>query len=265
MSLNGKIDNLSNLVVSKYTEDGIPLNETICKIAEAEHFNENHIARLVEMSNKKTFLKVFPEKHSFEVASVPAVMESLRHTKEASVMPAHSRDASLASRTHGDAINYKLLTLYKPEDNTKSAGHTEKHATQLVQERLLEESKIKKAIEELSFESRQKSAEMLDCEDKLVDITKQAILRGSSFADLETYTLSTLDEKQKEASEALGRVYNRVRNMPFVEKRASERGRRVEPFVGESNIYTDMVEKIIKNAEDIPMIERGIDILREKT
>ena len=57
MSLNGRIDNLSNLVVNKYVDEGIPLNETILKIAESEHFNENHIARLVEMSNKKTFLK----------------------------------------------------------------------------------------------------------------------------------------------------------------------------------------------------------------
>jgi hypothetical protein len=266
MSLNGKIDNLSNLVVSKYTEEGVPLNETISKIAESEHFNENHIARLVEMSNKKTFLRVFPEKHSFDVASVPAVMETLNRQKEAKDKDKAGGNAKAASESFlPNETNYKLLTLFKPEGNTKEAEDGKTHSVSLKQQlSSLQASQTKRAIEELSFASRQKRAEMLDCEDKLVDITKQAMLRGSTFADLETYTLSTLDGKQKKASEVLNRVYDRIKNMPFVEKRASERGRRVEPFVGESNIYTDMVEKIIKNAEDIPAIERGINILKKK-
>jgi len=260
MSLNGRIDNLSNLVVNKYVDEGIPLNETILKIAESEHFNENHIARLVEMSNKKTFLKVFPEKHSFDVASVSAVMESLNRQKEAKHKDRAEGNASESFLPN--ETNYKLLTLFKAEGNTKEA-ETCKSEIRNPESGMIK-SQIKKAIEELSFIARQKMAEMLDCENKLVDITKQAILRGSSFADLETYTLSTLDGKQKEASEALDRVYNRVKNMPFVEKRASERGRRMEPFVGESNLYTDMVEKIIKNAEDIPVTERGINILKRQ-
>jgi len=277
MSLNGRIDNLSNLVVNKYVDEGVPLNETILKIAESEHFNENHIARLVEMSNKKTFLKVFPEKHSFDVASVPVVMESLNRQKEAKHKDLVSKseirnpkseifDVKAASESFlPNETNYKLLTIFRPEGNTKEAegGRPEAQGSELKAESL-RRCQTKKAIEELSFAARQKRAEMLDCEDKLVDITKQAILRGNSFADLETYTLSTLDGKQKEATETLNRVYNRVKNMPFVEKRASERGGRIEPFVGESNLYTDMVEKIIKNAGDIPVIERGIDILKKQ-
>jgi len=278
MSLNGRIDNLSNLVVNKYVDEGVPLNETILKIAESEHFNENHIARLVEMSNKKTFLKVFPEKHSFDVASVPVVMESLNRQKEAKHKDLVSKseirnpkseiyDVKAASESFlPNETNYKLLTLFRPEGNTKEAegGRVCKSEIQNPKSEILMRSQTKKAIEELSFAARQKRAEMLDCEDKLVDITKQAILRGSTFADLETYTLSTLDGKQKEATETLDRVYNRIKNMPFVEKRASERGRRTEPFVGESNLYTDMVEKIIKNAGDIPVIERGVDILKKQ-
>lgn len=264
MALKEKIDDLSNLVVCKYTEEGVPLNETISKIAESEHFNENHVARLVEMSNRKTFLKVFPEKHSFDVASVPAVMEALNRQKNAGGnVKAASESLPLSGTGTGlpNETNYKLLTLFKPlkpEDNTKEAEDGK-----VCESEILMRSQTKKAVEELSFEVRQKRAGMLDCEDKLVDITKQALLRGSSFADLETYTLSTLDGKQKEASEVLGRVYDRIKNMPFVEKRASERGVRIEPFVGESNIYTDMVEKIIKNAEDIPVIERGVNILKK--
>jgi len=253
MSLNGKIDDLSNLVVNKYVEEGVPLNETIVKIAESERFGESHIARLVEMSNKKTFLKVFPEKHSFDVASVPAVMERMGKEKKAQCgnIRIHS-NVPTANET-----NYKLLTLFRQHDNIKAAGEAGGGKADAL---LLSQTKI--AIDELAFESRRKMAEMLDCEDKLVDITKQAVLRGSSFADLETYTLSTLDGKQKEASEVLDRVHRRVKDMPFVEKRASERGVRVEPFIGESNIYTDTVEKIIKNAEDIPVIERAILSLR---
>lgn len=271
MSLNGKIDDLSNLVVNKYADEGIPLNETISKIAESEQFNENHIARLVEMSNKKTFLRVFPEKHSFDVASVPAVMKALNQRKEAKDKDNAGGNVKAASESFlPNETNYKLLTLFKPESNTKEAEDANQKSEirsptgSGATSNIVEKSQTKKAIEELSFATRQKRAVMLDCEDKLVDITKQAILRGSSFADLETYTLSTLDGKQKEASEVLDRVYNRIKNMPFVEKRASERGGRIKPFAGESNLYTDMVEKIIKNAGDIPVIERGVNILRKK-
>lgn len=263
MSLNYKIDNLSNLVVNKYTEEGIPLNETISKIAESEHFNENHIARLVELSNKKTFLKVFPEKHSFDVASVPAVMEALNRQKEAKDKAGSGAKAASESFLP-NKTNYKLLTLFKPALGIEQGPRSNIKKAEDAKFEIVKRSQIKKAIEELSFAARQKRAEMLDCEDKLVDITKQAILRGSSFADLETYTLSTLDGKQKEASEILGRVHSRIKNMRFVEKRASERGRRIELFVGESNLYTDMVEKIIKNAEDIPVIEQGVNTLKKK-
>jgi len=259
MSLNGKIDDLSNLVVNKYVEEGVPLNETIVKIAESERFGESHIARLVEMSNKKTFLKVFPEKHSFDVASVPAVMERMGKEKKACrdglETCLHSETGLKPVSTTANEMNYKLLTLYKSAHSHEPSAMS--HGTSAL---LASQTKI--AIDELAFESRRKMAEMLDCEDRLVDITKQAVLRGSSFADLETYTLSTLDGKQKEASEVLDRVHRRVKDMPFVEKRASERGVRVEPFIGESNIYTDTVEKIIKNAEDIPVIERAILSLR---
>lgn len=259
MSLNEKIDNLSSLVVNKYVEEGVPLDETISKIAESEKFNENHIARLVETSNKKTFLKLFPEKHSFEVASVEGVKGRLKQsTEERSCVSGKDKQASAVS---ANEVNYKLLNLFK-EENTKEASVPHQlHNTRLT---TLYKGKIKRAIEELDFELRRKRAEMLNCENKLVELTKQAVLRGSSFADLETYSLSTLDG-EKRALEVLDRVHSRVKDMPYVEKRASERGHCIDNYIGESNIYTGMIEKIIKNAyEDIPVIERGIEILKEK-
>lgn len=250
------MSSLSGLAVRKFTEENIPLNKTIANIAEQEKLGNEHIARLVERSNRDTFLALYPEKTSFEVASVPAVLEALNRKKEARE---NSRLNRLSGLSGSNSTNYKLLALCKAEGNTKEA--VVNNPNPKIQNL---KSQIKRAIEELSFAARQKKAEMLDCEDKLVELTKQAVLRDSSFADLETYTLSTLDDHHKEASEALDGVHVRVKTMPFVGKRASERGRRREPFAGASNPYIDLVQTIIKNAGDVALLESGIKTLEKQ-
>lgn len=264
MALNKLIDNFSNLIVNKYVEEGISLNETITKIARVEHFNDDHIARLVEASNKKTFLRLYPEKHSFDVASVRGVKEILNSSQSNTENTAGD---SMQTNTYVDIndslVNYKYLDLYK-----ETAATVQKEASGKVMPRHeldVAKGKIKRAIEELGAMSRQKRSEMLNCADKLVDLTKQALLRGVDFSDLETYSLSMLDEKQKEASEVLDRVYGRVKDMQFIGKRASERGCYIESFVGKPNIYSNLIENIIKCAyEELPLLEGGIELLQDK-
>lgn len=264
MALNNLIDNLSSLVVDKYIKEGIPLDETIAKIVTSERFNDNHIARLVEASNKKTFLKIFPEKHSFDVASVRGVKEKLGNLSSNTEKAAgDSMQAKTYVSTSENSVNYKYLNLFKKEADTIQKEASSKAVSKLGLE--VTKGKIKHAIEELSAFARQKRAEMLNCEDRLVDITKQALLRGTDFSDLETYSLSVLNEKRKQASEVLDGVYERVRGVQFIGKRASERGRFIESFIGKSNIYTDMIENIIKCAyEELPLIDGGIKLLRNK-
>lgn len=264
MALNKRIDDFSNLIVNKYVEEGIPLNETITKIARAEHFNDNHIARLVEAANKKTFLRLYPEKHSFDVASVRGVKEILNSSQSNTEKTAGD---SMQTNTYRDIndgpTNYKYLDLYKETTVTVQKEASRKVMTG--HEFDVAKSKIKRAIEELGIMSRQKRSEMLNCEDKLVDLTKQALLRGVDFSDLETYSLSLLDEKQKQASEVLDRVYSRVKDMQFIRKKASKRGSCIESFVGKPNIYSDMIENIIKCAyEELPLLEGGINLLQDK-
>ena len=264
MALNKLIDDFSNLIVNKYVEEGIPLNETITKIARAEHFNDDHIARLVEASNKKTFLRLYPEKHSFDVASVQGVREILNNSQSNTEKTAGD---SMQTNTYVDMndslANYKYLDLYK-----ETAATVQKEASGKViprHELDVAKGKIKRAIEELCAMSRQKRFEMLNYEDKIVDLTKQALLRGVDFSDLETYSLSLLDDKQKQASEVLDRVYSRVKDMQFIRKKAFKRGCCIESFVGKPNIYSDMIENIIKCAyEELPLLEGGINLLQDK-
>lgn len=264
MALNNLIDNLSSLVVDKYVKGDIPLNETIAKIAMSEHFNDNHIARLVEASNKKTFLKIFPEKHSFDVASVQGVKEKLGNLSSNTEKTAGDfMQANTYVSANESSVNYKFLNLFKKEASfmpkEASVEPVSRHELEVVR------GKIKRAIEELKTFARQKRAMVLNCEDKLVDLTKQALLRGTDFSDLETYSLSVLNEKRGQVAEVLDRVYERVKDMQFIGKRASGRGHLVESFVGKSNIYTDMIENIIKCAyEELPLINGGIELLQDK-
>jgi hypothetical protein len=44
------------------------MNKTITGAAKKEDFNSEQIARVVQSANKKVFIKLFPQKHEFDVA-----------------------------------------------------------------------------------------------------------------------------------------------------------------------------------------------------
>jgi hypothetical protein len=55
--------------------------KTIVGAAKKEDFNSEQIARVVQSANKKVFIKLFPQKHEFDVASEEGVKKILNKQK----------------------------------------------------------------------------------------------------------------------------------------------------------------------------------------
>lgn len=253
--LNEVIDGLSSMVVDKYVNDGVPLNDSVLKIAQEKGFNGNQIARLVESSNKKAFLRLFPEKHSFEVADVSVVNDKLKKSCKTT-----TKSAGVAAFSR-DNVNYNLMNLYKDDTPpTKSAGtarHANKHAVHTMI------SKIKRASEEIDYEIRCKKSDAIGCETKLIDLTKQSLMRGVRFSELESHVIALSPEKRDKLACVLDRIYERVKDLKFIDKVAFERGY-IAGAYGKSSVFTDIANNIVKNAEEIPILERARTILNDK-
>ena len=255
------IERLADQAVSKFVKDSACMDETIAASAEAEGLSGSHIDRIVQAANKKAFIRIFPERHEFEVASKEGVEKimnkgSAGKTKKASVVKPASCDT--AAQPYGDTVNYNLLDLIKPASEVVVLKTTSTRHLMVLQ------GQIKRAIEELSYEARRKRADVLKAENNLITMSKQAMLRGATFGDLETYALSLCDGNKKVAGVIDG-VYEKVKDMRFVEKQALCRGGVIAPFVGSHNPYTDTINKMIKIAhEDLPVIENGLAHLNAK-
>lgn len=252
-----KIDELANLVVSNYIKKGVSLDKGIASVVKNEKLSGNFINRMVEATNKNAFLKIFPAKHEFDVASVVKVKEALGNDinvgKKAASEEANNRSESV------DRVNYKMLSLVKiAEEKCGQERPGSLHNFMIIREQ------IKRAVDEMQYEARIMRSSILKAQEELVSLTKQAVIKGSSFKTLETYVLSTMDGLEKEALEITDNIYERVKDVKFVGKRASERGSRITPFVGQKNGYTQMFEQIIKKASALPMLENGISLLKEK-
>lgn len=252
MAIKEKIDGLANMAASKYVESGVCMNKTIADAARAEKLGKEHIARIVEAANKKVFIKLFPDKHEFDVASKEGVEKMINNE-----IPVKAASSSYGKAQYGDVVNFKLLELTKPVTAT-----IEKTAS--VRSLMILRSQIKRAAEELEYEARQKRAEVLRAENDLIAMSKQTMLRGASFGDLETYALSMAGGNAKVA-EVIDGIYDKVKHIRFIEKKALSRGKPITPFVGRPNSYTQAIDKMIKIAcEDLPIIENSIELLNEK-
>jgi len=100
-----------------YLDTGVPLNETIVKIASSQKLNENHIERVVQAANSFTNGLVVGEKRaskedprvSFEMAETDSVMRSINGSSPAS----HRRKVAQ------DSV---LDQLFRPPDRTSKVA-----------------------------------------------------------------------------------------------------------------------------------------------
>lgn len=102
MGIKEKIERLADQAVVRYIRDGACMDKTIAAAAKAENLNNKHIDRIVQAANKKVFLKLFPEKHEFDVASKEGVEKIMNKDVAASKSAGCNLDGS---PQYGEAVN----------------------------------------------------------------------------------------------------------------------------------------------------------------
>lgn len=258
MGIKEKIERWSDIAVSGYVNDNKDMDQIIAKAALQEGLNDQQIARVVQAANKKVFIKLFPQKHEFDVASEEGVKKMLNKQtgveKKASV-------STPAGESRGRLLNYNVLHQVKPEEvpAVKSASASS------IKGLIILRDQVKRAKEELQYQGRQKQAELAKIQGDLVIMAKQAMLRGATFGDLETYALSLPATSSEKVARVIDSVYEKIENTKLISKKAFCRGERVESFVGKPNSFTESIDSMIKiSHEDIPIIHKSLGLLESK-
>ncbi len=89
MGIKERVEKWSDIAASKYAHESKCMDATIAAAAKKEDFNDEQIARVVQAANKKVFIKLFPQKHEFDVASEEGVKKMLNKQTDVVKKAAH--------------------------------------------------------------------------------------------------------------------------------------------------------------------------------
>jgi hypothetical protein len=152
-----------------YIESGVPLNDTIKKIAQDEQLNKHEIERVVERANTKTFLNMFKEADDktfgFEVAE-PELK-------------------NIAEDEEEKMANANLTSDYStpPDSQSESVRETEKQASELDVDGSNESTSIKEHVFSHPERTGRVLTKLSSAEERLEDDLIDLKIRGNEMVD----------------------------------------------------------------------------------
>lgn len=270
------LEQLGDEASSDYLDRGIPLSESIIKIAQSRDFTPHQIQRVCEFANLKTFQELYKTSEDktfqFDVADIKGLLNDL-NSPETSV----TKVAYTAPTTNDEDFSSIMDELF-PEVELSKAADEEKPCDMVEG---IPRNDVKKTMQriELTKQSMSDEVNMMklaapDLEDEIYRVVKQSIMnRDLDHNEIYAAAIQRFPAQRDRVKEILNKVFSRLQKEHILDpteqiKISAPTGKLLindnHPFIRNVESRLDIDEKIASKQAEIDQTTKVIDFIRSK-